>query len=83
MNYFDTDLTTLHEKLVNKEITSEQLTKETLATIKADNDKLNAYITIDEEAALAAAKVLTKKELTQIISGPEFPSSKDNIVTRV
>ena len=34
MNYFDKDLTSLHDDLVNKKITAEELTKQTFANMK-------------------------------------------------
>ena len=38
MDYFTTDLTSLHEKLVNKDLSVEELTNETFTTIK-DRDR--------------------------------------------
>ncbi len=45
----------LHDKLKNKEITSVELTKYFLERIKKHNGELNAYLTLNEEEALAQA----------------------------
>lgn len=83
MNYYDTDLTTLHEKLVNKKLTAEQLTRDTLAKIKADNEAINAYITIDENAAIETAKAIDAKGINPDNLWAGIPIAvKDNIVTK-
>lgn len=48
------NISQLHKKLVNKEISSVELTKEYLTKIKKHQD-LNAFITVCEDQALAAA----------------------------
>ena len=48
-------------KLKNGEITSVELTKAYLERIKARNKTINAYITIDEDHALAMAEAADKK----------------------
>ena len=48
----------LHDKLVNKEISSVELTKALYERIDAVEDQVRAYVTLDKENALAqAAKV--------------------------
>ena len=48
----------LHDKLVNKEISSVELTKALYERIDAVEDQVKAYVTLDKENALAqAAKV--------------------------
>ena len=43
----------LHDKLVNKEVSSVELTKALYERIDAVEDKVNAYVTLDKENALA------------------------------
>ena len=51
----------LHEKLVNKEVSSVELTNAVIARVDAVEDQVNAYVTLDKENALAqAAKVDAK-----------------------
>ena len=56
MDYFTTDLTSLHEKLVNKDLSVEELTKETFKTIKDRDQQIAAFLALNEEAALKQAK---------------------------
>ena len=57
----------LHDKLVNKEISSVELTKALYERIDAVEDQVKAYVTLDKENALAqAAKgdaMIVKKSL--------------------
>ena len=55
----------LHEKLINREITSEKLTEEYLARIEKENKNINAYLTITKELALEQAKK-TDEKLTHL-----------------
>ena len=49
----------LHDKLVSKEISSVELTENVYSRIDEVEDKVQAYVTLDKENALAqAAKVL-------------------------
>ena len=51
----------LHEKLVNKEVSSVELTNAVIARVDAVEDQVNSYVTLDKENALAqAAKVDAK-----------------------
>ena len=51
----------LHEQLVNKKISSVELTNALYERINEVDDKINAYLTLDQENALAqAAKVDSK-----------------------
>jgi len=54
----DYTITELREKLLNKEISSEEIVKYYLKRIKELNPKLNAYITVCEEESLKKAKEL-------------------------
>ncbi|WP_413627016.1 Asp-tRNA(Asn)/Glu-tRNA(Gln) amidotransferase subunit GatA [Fructilactobacillus vespulae] len=82
MNYFDTDLETLHAKLVNGEITSEELTKQTIAKIEAENDTIEAYLTINDQA-IEQAKAIDAAGINpdSILSGIPI-ALKDNLVTK-
>ncbi|WP_283679082.1 Asp-tRNA(Asn)/Glu-tRNA(Gln) amidotransferase subunit GatA [Lentilactobacillus sp. Marseille-Q4993] len=83
MNYFDHSLSDIHEQLVKKEITSEDLTKETLSNIHEVDNDINAFITIDDEGALAKAKKADEKgiDADNLLSGMPV-AIKDNLVTK-
>lgn len=83
MNYFETDLTQLHDQLVNKEISSVELTQATLANIKKTETNVNAFITVNDDAALAQAKAVDDKgiDATNLFSGIPI-AIKDNILTK-
>lgn len=83
MNYFETDLTKLHNQLVNKEISSVELTKETITNIKATEPAVDAFITIAEEEALAQAKAIDQQGIdpNSLFSGIPV-AIKDNILTK-
>lgn len=73
----------LHRQLVEGEVTSRKLTEDYLAAIKVGKD-LNAFITLNEEAALAAADAVDAKitagESIGMLAG--IPCAvKDNIST--
>lgn len=42
----------LHEKLVNKEVSSVELTNAVIARVDAVEDQVNAYVTLDKENIL-------------------------------
>lgn len=74
----------LHKKLINKEISSVELTKKYLQTIKEKEPKLNAFITICEKEALANAKAadkLIKEEDYTLVTGIPY-SVKDLFCTK-
>lgn len=83
MNYFETDLTKLHDQLVKKEISAVELTQQTLAGIKATDDKLGAFITLAEDKALAQAKQIDANGIDEnnLFSGIPV-GIKDNILTK-
>ena len=75
----------LHEKLVNKEVSSVELTNAVIARVDAVEDQVNAYVTLDKENALAqAAKVDAKIAAgEQIAPLAGIPGAiKDNISTK-
>lgn len=51
----------LHEKLVNREITSVELTRQYFDAIKNKDSQIGAYLTLTEELALAQAKFVDEK----------------------
>lgn len=83
MNYFETDLTKLHQKLVNKEISAEELTKATLENIHATEPEVAAFISVNDEGALAQAKAIDEKgiDADNLFSGMPI-AIKDNILTK-
>ena len=80
MDYLNQSIDSLHEQLVNKEITSEELTKETLQRIHSKEDKLNAFVTINDDATKDAAKV-DADGIKGRLSGIPI-AVKDNILTK-
>ena len=75
----------LHDKLVNKEISSVELTKALYERIDAVEDQVKAYVTLDKENALAqAAKVdamiAAGEKITPLAGIPG--AIKDNICTK-
>ncbi|MFD0896421.1 Asp-tRNA(Asn)/Glu-tRNA(Gln) amidotransferase subunit GatA [Loigolactobacillus binensis] len=83
MNFFDNDLTTIHNQLVNHELTSYELTKQTIEALKATDQKIGAFLTLDEENALATAKAIDEKgiDATNLLAGIPI-AIKDNIMTK-
>lgn len=82
MTRFDETIRSLNSKLVAGEVTAEQLVGEAIARIKHLDSAIQAFITLDEEGALAAAKASdaagysTDRPLQGIPLG-----IKDNIIT--
>lgn len=75
----------LHDKLVNKEVSSVELTNALYARIDEVEDQVNAYVTLDKENALAqAAKVDAKIAAGEAIAPlAGIPGAiKDNICTK-
>ena len=75
----------LHEKLVNKEVSSVELTNAVIARVDAVEDQVNSYVTLDKENALAqAAKVDAKIAAGEKIAPlAGIPGAiKDNISTK-
>ncbi len=84
MRYFDKPAHVLHDMLVNKEITSTELTKDVLARIDEVEGDVKAYLTITREEALKQAEAVDAK----IAAGEEISflegipgAIKDNICT--
>lgn len=77
-NYLKLSIHELHEMLVKKEIKPIDLVEEALANI--DNNNLNAFITINEEAKKRAIE-LEQEEISSLFYGIPI-AIKDNIVTK-
>lgn len=74
----------LHNKLVNKEVSSVELTKEYLKTIKQKDPELNAFITVCEKEAIAQAeeadKLIAAEDYTAVTGIPY--AAKDLFCTK-
>lgn len=83
MDFLHTDLETLHEQLVNKEITAVELAEATLSNIAATDDTYEACITVMKDEALAEAKAIDEAGIDpdNILSGIPY-GIKDNLVTK-
>lgn len=83
MDFYDTDLTSLHEDLVNKKISSTELTKATYENIAADDDQVKAFLTLNQEQALKKAAEVDQQgvDVDQLVAGIPL-GVKDNIVTK-
>ena len=75
MNYLHETIDSLNDKLKKGEITADQLTADTLANIKKTEDKVNAFITGDENAKPAEDLNFDNK-----LAGIPI-AVKDNIIT--
>ncbi len=75
----------LHDKLVNREISSVELTNAMYERIDAIEDRVNAYVTLDKENALAQAarvdaKIAAGEAIAPLAGVPG--AIKDNICTK-
>ncbi len=72
----------LGNKIKNKEVSSVEATKEALASIKAKEERLNCFVTVDEEGAIKRAEEIQaridKGELTGPLAGVPV-GIKDNM----
>lgn len=85
MSLFDRKVSDLHVLLQNKEITVSDLVDESYKRIQEVDDKVQAFLTLDEENARNAAKKLDEKVGTDESKGLLFGMPigvKDNIVTK-
>lgn len=85
MSLFDQKLSALHESLHKKEITVSDLVDESYKRIQQVDDKVGAFLTLDEDRARTKAKELDQKLGTDEAKGLLFGMPigiKDNIVTR-
>lgn len=85
MSLFDHKVSDLHELLHKKEIKVSDLVDESYKRIKAVEDKVQAFLTLDEENARETAKKMDEKLGTEESNGLLFGMPiglKDNIVTK-
>lgn len=85
MSLFDQKLSVLHERLQKKEISVSDLVDESYRRIEQVEDKVGAFLTLDEERARLKAQELDQKLGTDEAKGLLFGMPigiKDNIVTR-
>lgn len=85
MKLFEQPAHVLHDMLVNKEITSLELTQAVLARIDEVEGDVQAYLTITREEALAQAKAVDEKiaKGEEIVFLEGIPGAiKDNICTK-
>lgn len=73
----------LHEKLVSKEVTAEQLILSTYERIAETDPQLQAFLTLTKEEAVAKAKALDETGIdpTNLLAGIPI-AIKDNIITK-
>lgn len=83
MNYFEKDLTSLHDDLVAKRISVTDLVKATFDNIAATDPDLNAFLALNKDAALKKAAEMDEKGVDpdNILAGIPL-AIKDNIVTK-
>lgn len=85
MNIFDMTALEIGAKIKAGELTSVEATEQVLSAAEAGNEKINAYITVCRDEALAQAEKVQKKiesgELLSPLAGVPF-SIKDNICTK-
>ncbi|KRK65204.1 aspartyl glutamyl-tRNA amidotransferase subunit A [Companilactobacillus tucceti DSM 20183] len=79
MNYLNETIDSLHKKLADKELTSKELTEQTLAGIKEKDEDISAFITVNDAATDVAKKVDTEG-IKGNLSGIPI-AFKDNIVS--
>ena len=83
MDFYQTSLSQLHDDLVNKKISATELTKETFAHIKGNEDQVKAFISLNEDQALKRAAEIDAKGISadQLTAGVPL-AVKDNILTK-
>ena len=83
MDFYQTDLSQLHDDLVNKKISASELTKVTFDHIKANDDQVKAFLTLNEDAATKRAQEIDDAGIAadQLVSGVPL-AVKDNILTK-
>ncbi|GKS80619.1 glutamyl-tRNA(Gln) amidotransferase subunit A [Ligilactobacillus pabuli] len=83
MDYFKNDLTSIHNGLVKHDFSAAELTAETFKQIKARDQKIESFLTLNEEAAVAAAAQVDQAGITDAEKLAGIPVGiKDNIITK-
>lgn len=75
MNYLNETIDSLNQKLANGEVSAQELADKTIANIKENDKKINAFITVDEDA-----KASENLDFANKLAGVPI-AIKDNIVT--
>jgi aspartyl-tRNA(Asn)/glutamyl-tRNA(Gln) amidotransferase subunit A len=83
VSLFDEGYKSLKERLHKKELSVTDLVNESYSQIKAQDDKIQAFLTLNEEAAYETAKTLDNErgQATEALFGLPI-GVKDNIVTK-
>ena len=84
MSLFDYKLTEIHNKSQNKELSVTDLVDQAFTRISEREDRVKAFITLDEEGARSSAKALDERLASEGTRGLLFGlpvGIKDNIVT--
>lgn len=83
MDFYQTDLSQLHDDLVNKKVSATELTKATFDHIKANDDQVKAFINLNEDAAIKRATEIDQQGIAtdQLTAGVPL-AVKDNILTK-
>ena len=76
MNYLNEDIDSLNEKLAHKTLSADKLAQDTIDNIKKTDDKLNAWITVQEDAKPQSDLDFAHNKLAGIPI-----AIKDNIIT--
>lgn len=85
MSLFDHKVSDLHELIHKKELKVSDLVEESFKRIAQVEDKVQAFLTLDEEQARNTAKVMDDKLASDSAKGLLFGMPigiKDNIVTK-
>lgn len=83
MRVTDKTINQLHQLLVAKDLSAEELTKATLDEIKSREDQIEAFITLSEKEALQQAQAVDKKGIDKTNPMSGIPLAiKDNISTK-
>ncbi|WP_227003963.1 Asp-tRNA(Asn)/Glu-tRNA(Gln) amidotransferase subunit GatA [Salicibibacter halophilus] len=83
MSFMDETITSMHKKIKNKEVKVSELTESAYERIRDIDDSVQAFLTLDEEGAMAQARALDD-QVDQSGKQPLFgiPAGiKDNIMT--
>lgn len=83
MSLLDHTLEELHQMLVNKETTSEQIMEEVFRRIEETDEQVGAFLTVTKEEAMEKARQMDKEGIDEnnVLSGLPI-GIKDNIVTK-
>lgn len=83
MDYLKQDLAGLHADLVAKKYSSKELTQATFDNIKATDPEINAFLHLNEDAALAQAEKIDQAGIAENDPLAGIPMAlKDNMVTK-